>query len=84
MCGRKKMIKMTAKVTAKNDDKDDSKSDGKNDGKGDGKDDGARLEDMYRAIVLGLRDYVRKNGFSDVILGLSGGIDSASLCCACC
>ena len=31
----------------------------------------------YRALVLGLRDYVRKNGFDDVVLGLSGGIDSA-------
>jgi NH3-dependent NAD+ synthetase len=27
--------------------------------------------------VLGTRDYVRKNGFRDVVLGLSGGIDSA-------
>jgi NAD+ synthase (glutamine-hydrolysing) len=34
-------------------------------------------EDVYRALVLGLRDYVRKNGFRDVVLGLSGGIDSA-------
>jgi NAD+ synthase (glutamine-hydrolysing) len=34
-------------------------------------------EDVYRALVLGLRDYVRKNGFSGVVLGLSGGIDSA-------
>jgi NAD+ synthase (glutamine-hydrolysing) len=33
-------------------------------------------EDVYRALVLGLRDYVRKNGFEDVVLGLSGGIDS--------
>jgi NAD+ synthase (glutamine-hydrolysing) len=32
---------------------------------------------IYRALVLGLRDYVRKNGFDDVVLGLSGGIDSA-------
>ncbi len=31
----------------------------------------------YRACVLGLRDYVRKNGFPGVVLGLSGGIDSA-------
>ena len=35
------------------------------------------LEQVYRAIVLGLRDYVRKNGFGEVVLGLSGGIDSA-------
>jgi NAD+ synthase (glutamine-hydrolysing) len=32
---------------------------------------------IYRALVLGLRDYVRKNGFDDVVIGLSGGIDSA-------
>jgi NAD+ synthase (glutamine-hydrolysing) len=32
---------------------------------------------IYRALVLALRDYVRKNGFDDVVLGLSGGIDSA-------
>ncbi|WP_374382146.1 NAD+ synthase [Dongia sp.] len=35
------------------------------------------LESIYRAMVLGLRDYVQKNGFPGVILGLSGGIDSA-------
>ncbi len=35
------------------------------------------LEEVYRALVLGTRDYVRKNGFSDVVVGLSGGIDSA-------
>jgi NAD+ synthase (glutamine-hydrolysing) len=34
-------------------------------------------ESIYRALVLGLRDYVRKNGFDDVVIGLSGGIDSA-------
>ncbi len=34
-------------------------------------------EEVYAALTLGLRDYVRKNGFSDVVLGLSGGIDSA-------
>jgi NAD+ synthase (glutamine-hydrolysing) len=33
--------------------------------------------DAYAALVLGLRDYVAKNGFTDVVLGLSGGIDSA-------
>ncbi|MGC5616346.1 NAD+ synthase [Georgenia sp. Z1491] len=32
---------------------------------------------MYAACVLGLRDYARKNGFRSVVLGLSGGIDSA-------
>src|SRR6202030_3199500 len=35
----------------------------------------------YAACVLGLRDYVRKNGFPGVLLGISGGIDSA-LCAA--
>jgi NAD+ synthase (glutamine-hydrolysing) len=32
---------------------------------------------MYSALVLGVRDYVQKNGFQRVVLGLSGGIDSA-------
>jgi NAD+ synthase len=36
-----------------------------------------RLAAVYHAMVLGLRDYVRKNGFRGVVLGLSGGIDSA-------
>jgi NAD+ synthase (glutamine-hydrolysing) len=35
------------------------------------------VEQVYRGLVLGLRDYVRKNGFEEVVLGLSGGIDSA-------
>ena len=35
------------------------------------------VEQVYRGLVLGLRDYVRKNGFGEVVLGLSGGIDSA-------
>jgi NAD+ synthase (glutamine-hydrolysing) len=34
------------------------------------------LEEVYRALVIGTRDYVRKNGFSQVAIGLSGGIDS--------
>ncbi len=33
--------------------------------------------EVYQALVLGTRDYVRKNGFSQVVLGLSGGIDSS-------
>ncbi len=37
----------------------------------------AELEQMRRALVLALRDYVGKNGFGDIVLGLSGGIDSA-------
>ena len=41
----------------------------------DDSDDG-RLEAIYRAMVLGLRDYVGKNRFPGVIMGLSGGIDS--------
>ncbi|WIG57369.1 MAG: NAD synthetase / Glutamine amidotransferase chain of NAD synthetase [Ktedonobacterales bacterium] len=36
-----------------------------------------RAEEGYRALVLGTRDYVRKNGFRDAVIGLSGGIDSA-------
>ncbi len=34
-------------------------------------------EEMYRALTVGLADYVRKNGFESVVIGLSGGIDSA-------
>ena len=34
-------------------------------------------EEMYRALTVGLADYVRKNGFDSVVIGLSGGIDSA-------
>ncbi len=37
----------------------------------------SRAEQAYRALVLGLRDYVHKCGFSKAIIGLSGGIDSA-------
>jgi NAD+ synthase len=36
-----------------------------------------RLDAIYSAMVLGLRDYVRKNRFPGIVLGLSGGIDSA-------
>lgn len=35
------------------------------------------LADVYQALVLGVRDYVQKNRFKGVVLGLSGGIDSA-------
>ena len=35
------------------------------------------LDQVLSALALGTRDYVRKNGFSDVVIGLSGGIDSA-------
>ena len=37
----------------------------------------SRPADIYNAMVLGLRDYVNRNGFPGVVLGLSGGIDSA-------
>ena len=37
----------------------------------------ARLENIYRALVVGLRDYVNKNRFPGVVIGLSGGVDSA-------
>jgi NAD+ synthase (glutamine-hydrolysing) len=37
----------------------------------------SRVETVYRALVLGVRDYVNKNRFNGVVLGLSGGIDSA-------
>ena len=36
-----------------------------------------RIASVYHALVLGIKDYVRKNGFCGAILGLSGGIDSA-------
>jgi NAD+ synthase (glutamine-hydrolysing) len=39
------------------------------------------LAEIYEALMLGLRDYVRKNGFEGVVLGLSGGIDSALTAC---
>jgi NAD+ synthase (glutamine-hydrolysing) len=38
-------------------------------------------EELYEALVLGTRDYVRKNGFTDVVIGLSGGIDSTLVAC---
>ncbi len=46
----------------------------------------ARIEttesaEVYAALVLGVHDYVRKNGFDTVVLGLSGGIDSALTAC---
>jgi len=39
------------------------------------------VDEVYRALVLGTRDYVRKNGFERVVIGLSGGIDSALTAC---
>ena len=35
------------------------------------------IEEIFNALLLGIRDYVRKNGFTKVVIGLSGGIDSA-------
>jgi NAD+ synthase (glutamine-hydrolysing) len=37
--------------------------------------------ELYDALVLGTRDYCHKNGFSDVVIGLSGGIDSTIIAC---
>ncbi len=39
------------------------------------------VEEVYRALVLGTRDYVRKNGFRGVVVGLSGGVDSSLVAC---
>jgi NAD+ synthase (glutamine-hydrolysing) len=38
---------------------------------------GTQVESLYKALVLGIRDYFRKTGFRQAIIGLSGGIDSA-------
>jgi NAD+ synthase (glutamine-hydrolysing) len=39
------------------------------------------MAELYEALVLGTRDYVHKNGFTDVVIGLSGGIDSTLVAC---
>ncbi|MBN2007436.1 MAG: NAD+ synthase [Anaerolineae bacterium] len=39
------------------------------------------LAEVYKALVLGTRDYVRKNGFQKAVIGLSGGIDSTLVAC---
>lgn len=41
----------------------------------------SRESEMYQALVVGLRDYVNHSGFSGIIVGLSGGIDSALTLC---
>lgn len=41
-------------------------------------------EEVYEALTVGLRDYVHKNGFTSVLLGLSGGIDSALVAAIAC
>ncbi len=40
-----------------------------------------KIASVYEALILGIKDYTRKTGFSKVVLGLSGGIDSALVCC---
>ncbi len=40
-----------------------------------------KIESVFKALVLGIKDYIIKCGFSKVVLGLSGGIDSAVTCC---
>jgi len=39
------------------------------------------IAEIYQALVLGTRDYVRKNGFEKVVIGLSGGVDSSLVAC---
>ncbi|MER3453348.1 MAG: NAD(+) synthase [Acidimicrobiia bacterium] len=39
------------------------------------------VREVYEALVLGTRDYVVKNGFTDVVVGLSGGVDSSLVAC---
>jgi NAD+ synthase (glutamine-hydrolysing) len=39
------------------------------------------VEEVYEALVLGTRDYVTKNGFTDAVIGLSGGVDSSLVAC---
>jgi NAD+ synthase (glutamine-hydrolysing) len=41
----------------------------------------AEAEEVFRALALGVRDYVRKCGFREAVIGLSGGIDSALTAC---
>jgi len=43
-----------------------------------------RLEEIYKALVLGTHDYVVKNGFEKAVIGLSGGIDSSLTCVIAC
>lgn len=41
-------------------------------------------EQVYQALILGIKDYFRKSGFKQAVLGLSGGIDSAVVCALAC
>ncbi len=43
-----------------------------------------KIEQIHQALILGIRDYFKKSGFSKAILGLSGGIDSALVCVLAC
>ncbi|MHA1305033.1 MAG: NAD(+) synthase [Candidatus Heimdallarchaeaceae archaeon] len=43
-----------------------------------------REEELYNALVLGIRDYFKKTGFKKAIIGLSGGIDSSLVACLAC
>ncbi len=45
---------------------------------------GSDFEQVYSTLVLGLRDYIKKNGFETVVLGLSGGADSALVAAIAC
>ncbi|MCK5451071.1 MAG: NAD(+) synthase [Candidatus Omnitrophica bacterium] len=40
-----------------------------------------RVEKVYDELVTGIQDYAKKNGFARIVVGLSGGIDSAVTCC---
>lgn len=42
------------------------------------------IEQIYNALILGIKDYFQKSGFSKAVLGLSGGIDSAIVCALAC
>ncbi len=42
------------------------------------------ISDLYQALCLGLKDYFQKSGFSQALIGLSGGIDSALVACIAC
>ncbi len=42
------------------------------------------IQDLYRALVLGVKDYFGKQGFSQAVIGLSGGVDSALVACIAC
>ncbi|MBC8400769.1 MAG: NAD+ synthase, partial [Candidatus Marinimicrobia bacterium] len=41
----------------------------------------SRLEEIFKALCLGVKDYIRKVGYDDVVIGLSGGIDSTLVAC---